>query len=242
MKQPIVLSFALSAAVLAAAPVLAYEAGNVSGGGGIAGKVTFKGSAPPPRTMAVTKDPAVCGSGSREIVEVAVKGGGLQNAVVYVGKIDKGKAWGGVDQPVLDQKGCRFAPDMLVVRKDGEVTIRNSDTVLHNIHTYELIGNVRRTMFNVGQPDKGDIKQPVKMRRANAIKIECDAHDFMHAWAFAADNPYVAVTKEDGSFSIGDLPPGDYELKAWHPVLGEKSATVSVKAGAAASASFEFSN
>jgi hypothetical protein len=213
----------------------------VSGGGKVAGTVTFKGAAPAPKALPITKDNKVCGSGNREIVEVAAKGGNLASAVVYVAKIDKGKAWGEVEKPVLDQKGCRFAPEVVVVKKDAELTIRNSDPVLHNIHTYEIIGAVRRTMFNVGQPDKGDMKQPVKMRRSNVVKIECDAHDFMHAWAFAADNPYVAVTREDGSFAIDNLPPGDYELKAWHPVLGEKSATVSVKGAAAASASFEFS-
>lgn len=50
----------------------------------------------------------------------------------------------------------------------------------------------------------------------------------MHAWAFAAENPYVAMTREDGSFSIDGLPPGGYELKAWHPVLGEKTIGVSI--------------
>lgn len=225
----------------AATSANAYEVVPVSGGGKVAGKVTFKGAAPAPKALPITKDNAVCGSGNREIAEVAAKGGNLAGAVVYVAKIDKGRAWGEVDKPLLDQKGCRFSPSVLVVKKGSELTIRNSDPVLHNIHTYEIIGAVRRTMFNVGQPDKGDMQQPVKMRRSNVIKIECDAHDFMHAWAFAADNPYAAVTREDGSFAIDNLPPGDYELKAWHPVLGEKSATVSVKGGGAASAAFEFS-
>jgi len=241
MRKTMTALAALAVGAVLALPVSAYEAGSVTGGGSITGKVTFKGAAPAPRQMAVTKDNQVCGTGTRQIVEVAVADGNLQNAVVYVAKIDKGKAWGPLDSVTLDQKGCMFIPDMLLVRKNADLTIRNSDTVLHNIHTYEIIGNVRRTMFNVGQPEKGDIKQPIKVRRANFIKVECDAHDFMHSWAFAADNPYVAVTKGDGSFAIGDLPPGDYEIKAWHPVLGEKNATVSVKAGAAASASFEFS-
>jgi len=226
---------------LAAPAAQAYEAG-AAGNGEVVGKVNFKGTAPEPRKMAVTKDPGVCGTGTREIFDVAAKGGALKNAVVYVAKIDKGKPWGEVSSAVLDQKGCVFTPDVLVTQKDGEVTVRNSDTVLHNIHTYEIIGAVRRTMFNVGQPDKGDVKQPIKVRRANAIKVECDAHDFMHAWAFAADNPYVAVSKDDGSFRIDGLAPGDYELKAWHPTLGEKSAMISVKAGAPASAAFDFSN
>ena len=227
--------------LLFALPSQAYEAMTVSGGGQLVGKVTFKGAVPEAKKLPITKDNSVCGTGVREIVEVSASGGNLKGAVVYVAKIDKGKAWGDLDKPVLDQQACRYTPDVLLTRKDVDLTIRNSDAVLHNIHAYEIIGTVRRTMFNVGQPDKGDMKQPIKMRRSNVVKIECDAHDFMHAWAFTADNPYVAVTKEDGSFVIADLPPGDYEVKAWHPVLGEKNAPVSVKGGASVSASFEFS-
>lgn len=231
---------AMALTLAAAFPANAYEGAPVSGGGKVTGKVAFKG-APVSRKLPITKDNAVCGSGEREIVEVNAKGGNLAGAVVYVAKIEKGKPWGDIEKPLLDQKGCRFAPDVTVVKKSAELTVRNSDTVLHNIHTYEIIGAVRRTMFNVGQPDKGDLKQPIKVRRANAIKVECDAHDFMHAWAFAADNPYAVVTKEDGSFSLDDLPAGEYEIKAWHPVLGEKSTKVTVAAGASVSASFDLS-
>jgi hypothetical protein len=238
MSKPWARYAVLAAMATAMQGAAAYDV-TAAGTGSITGKVAFKGAVPGARKLPITKDNATCGSGEREIVEVSVKAGQLAGVVVYVTKVDAGKPWGQADKAVLDQKGCRFAPDVLVVRKDSELTVRNSDPVLHNIHTYEIIGAVRRTMFNVGQPDKGDLKQPIKVRRANAVKIECDAHDFMHAWAFAADNPYVAVTREDGSFSIDGLPEGSYELKAWHPVLGEKSASVTVKG--ASHASFEFS-
>lgn len=239
MRLVLVIAGLGTAAALSAAQ--AYEVTPVAGGGEIVGKVAFKGTAPEPRKMVIAKDPSVCGTGTREILEVAVKDGALQNVVIYVAKVEKGKAWGNQIKPALNQQGCRFVPEMLLVKKDEELTIRNSDAVLHNIHTYEIIGNVRRTMFNVGQPDKGDIKQSIKLRRANVVKIECDAHDFMHGWAFAIENPYADVSKVDGSFKIDALPPGDYEVKAWHPVLGEKSTKVSVKAGAPTAVAFEFS-
>ena len=153
MKTILVLSTAAGLLLLASG-AQAYEGGAVSGAGQITGKVAFKGEAPAAKKLPITKDNAVCGSGAREIVEVAAADGNLAGAVVYVAKIDKGKAWGELDKPVLDQQGCRFNPGVLVTRKDVDLTIRNSDPVLHNIHTYEIIGSVRRTMFNVGQPDK----------------------------------------------------------------------------------------
>lgn len=174
-------SCAMALSLTAALSANAYDAAPVSGGGKVTGKVAFKGAVPAAKSLPITKDNSVCGNGNREIVEVNAKGGNLAGAVVYVAKIEKGKPWGEQEKPVLDQKGCRFAPDVTIVKKDADLTVRNSDPVLHNIHTYEIIGAVRRTMFNVGQPDKGDLKQPIKVRRANAIKVECDAHDFMHA-------------------------------------------------------------
>ncbi|WP_127477736.1 hypothetical protein [Sulfurivermis fontis] len=226
---------------LALAPLShAYEA-TAAGSGKVTGSVSFAGAVPAPKALPITKDNAVCGTGNRQIVEVNASNGKLAGAVVYVAKAEKGKPWGELAAPLLDQKGCAFAPEVLVVQKGADLTVRNSDPVLHNIHTYEIIGTVRRTMFNVGQPDKGELKQPIKVKRANVIKVECDAHDFMHGWAFAAENPYAVVSKADGSFTIDGLPDGDYEVKAWHPVLGEKSARVSIKGGAAATAAFEFS-
>lgn len=241
MKNVLKMGVALAPMLLAPVVAQGYEVASVADGGKIAGKVSFKGAVPAPRKIPITKDAKVCGTGEREVVEVAVNGDALKNAVVYVTRIDKGKAWGQIEKPLLDQQGCRFLPEMLVVKKGADITIRNSDPVLHNIHAYEIIGAVRRTMFNVGQPDKGDLKQPAKVRRANVIKIECDAHDFMHSWAFAAENPYVAVSSDGGTYAIDNLPAGTYEVKAWHPVLGEKTATVTVKGGATASAAFEFS-
>jgi hypothetical protein len=219
-----------------------YDVAPVADGGSVTGKLLFKGAVPPPRRMLIAKNKEVCGEGEREIVEVAVKGGALANGIVVVDGITRGKAWGtGGQRPLLDQKGCRFMPAMLVVPRGGDIDIRNSDPVLHNIHTYEVIGSARRTLFNFGQPDQGQrLTKPVAVRRGEWVKVECDAHDFMHAWMFAAPSPYAAVSAEDGSFAIADVPPGKYAVRALHPLLGEKQGEVTVSAKGRAEISFTF--
>jgi hypothetical protein len=133
------------------------------------------------------------------------------------------------------------------VIRPGPVTIRNSDKgVLHNINTREMIGVekgrvVKRTMFNFGQPDPGEIEQDIKPRRSTYISINCEAHNFMFGFMMAPVHPYAVVVKEDGTFNIDNIPPGKYTLKAWHPTLGIKKTKITVTAGAAGETNFSFS-
>jgi hypothetical protein len=234
----------LAGLVLVLAPALAgsYEVAPVADGGRVVGKVLFKGEAPPPRRMLITKNKDICGEGQREIVEVAVKNGALANTIVVIDGIAKGKAWAAAQQkPLLDQKQCTFIPPLMAVPKGGDIDILNSDPVLHNIHTYEVVGTTRRTLFNFGQPNQGQrLTKPISLRRGEWVKVECDAHDFMHAWMFGATSPYHAVSGEDGSFVIADVPPGKYKVRALHPVLGVREVEVTVPAKGKAEAAFEF--
>lgn len=235
----------LAALLLAPSVAVAYEVVPVANGGAIVGRVKFKGAPPPNRRILITKNFDVCGRGEREIPEVVVSAeGGLQETVVYIEKIRKGKAWANADggEYLLNQKGCRFIPYFRVVPKGQTMIIQNSDPVLHNIHVRELIGRARRTLFNFGQPRQGQrVPQKIRPIRSSRIKIECEAHNFMHAWMFAAKSPYYAVTSVDGSFRIDQVPPGTYTVKAWHPVLGTQKRTVTVPPNGGAEVSYEFS-
>ncbi len=235
-------AFMLTGLLMLPAAGSAYEAAPVADGGSVAGRVLFKGAPPPPKRMLIAKNREVCGDGYREVVEVAVKNGTLENAVVVIDGIAKGKAWAAAQQkPLLDQKGCVFIPPMMLVPKGGDLDIVNSDPVLHNIHTYEIIGSARRTLFNFGQPNQGQrLTKPINVRRGEWVKVECDAHDFMHAWMFAAPSPYVAVTRGDGSFVIADVPAGKYKVRAVHPVLGVMEGEVTVPAKGKAEITFDF--
>ncbi len=221
-----------------------YEVSAVSNGAALIGSVTFTGDVPEASELLITRDFEVCGLGFRERREVDVdEAGGLRSVVVFIADIAAGKAWPEApDGYLLDQRDCFFEPYMQVVPRGVDLQIENSDPVLHNVHGYERIDpSRRRTLFNLGQPDKGIIVRPLRPRRGQQIGLECDAHDFMLGWIFAADNPYAAVVDSTGRFAISDIPPGTYTVGVWHPFLGVVEQEVTVTSGTANEISFEFS-
>ncbi len=218
-----------------------YKVTEVKDGGTIVGKVTFKGDDPGPKVFAVTKDLDVCGKEDRQIDFVKVKDGALTDVVVYLDKIKEGKAFpDDVSVGAVNQKGCAFDPFIQIMKNKEDFTATNSDTVSHNIHTYEIMGRAKKTVFNISQPDVGEITKKIKLKRGTAMKIECDQHDFMHGFAFVAKTPYFALVAEDGTYKIDNVPAGKYKIKAWHGTLKEQKGKVEVAAGGEATADFEF--
>jgi len=209
--------------VLFSACVFPYEAVSVSGGGTIAGKVAYQGSVPVKKIIP-TKDKEVCG-GARDEPQVLVGADkGVQDAVVYLKEVPKGKAWAKQEKPpVLDQAQCKFEPAVQVIRA-GNFEIVNSDPVLHNTHGFYG----RRTAFNLALPNKGT-RIPVELSRPGLVRVECDAHGWMLAWMYVAENPYYAMTGKDGAFTISNVPPGDYTLVVWQEYTGAVEMPVSVK-------------
>jgi len=245
---------ALLTALMIAVPMAghaAYKEGDVSDGGSVSGKVSFKGAAPDNAVekISITKNPEICGEGYREVVWVDIKGNALRGTFVFLDKVKKGKKWSAPKSGkyIVDQKDCRFTPWAQVVKR-GNVTIRNSDSVLHNINMREMIGvekkgrkPIKRTLFNFGQPDKGDIEKALKPRRSSYISLNCEAHNFMFGFMLAPEHPYAVVVNADGTYKIDNVPPGEYTLKAWHPKLGVQKTKVTVPAKGKVESNFEFS-
>ncbi len=216
-----------------ATAALGYEVAPVANGGRVEGKITFLGPVPT-RKVIPTKDKEVCG-GIRDESPIRVGADkGVQDAVVYLKAVPKGKAWGALEKtPVLDQEKCMFKPAVQVVRA-GKIDILNSDPVLHNTHAFYG----QRTAFNLAMPDKG-MKISSELPRPGLVRIECDAHGWMLAHVYVADSPYYALTSTDGSFSIADVPAGSYTLVASQTYTGDTEMQVTVKGGEAAKLSIE---
>ena len=253
---------ALAAASVAKAE---YAEVPVADGGTLTGKVMFKGAVPAPKIFEFAKFPnsGFCektesdGKGRRVVQEVKVgKDNALKDVVVYIEGIEKGKPFnfGGTD---VKADGCRFlvqGPSTFagVVVKKKEMRVENLDAdpsdpkaatgVLHNPHAYEVAGASNSTIFNLPLPEKGQmVKKPVTLRKKESIfKLECDQHNYMQAFFAPVDNPYYAIVGEDGTFSIDGIPPGTYEVYAWHPTLGKQEANVTIPAKGTAKFDFAF--
>jgi hypothetical protein len=229
MKQSIVVSMLAVAATAAGVVLMAGGPAGAQGGGSISGEVKFAGAAPAPKVVKVNKDNEVCGQ-EKKISEVAVgAGGGLGETLVSVSDAKGAKP----SKPaVLDQKGCEFHPDMLVM-SPGEIKILNSDGVLHNIHTF----STANPPINKAQP-KFKKEMTEKLDKPELVKVQCDAHSWMHGWIYVTENP-TAVTDANGAFKLENVPPGKHKVEVIHPVLGKQTKEVEVKAGQDTKVAFE---
>ena len=209
----------------------AYEEKKILNSGSIRGKIHIGSSIPLVKRVSIFKDQSICGKEHRDIPLVQANGDGLLNTVVYLEDISSGKPFRAASKKItINQLGCRFVPHLSVITNGGEVEIINSDTILHNIHTYEMLGTTNFSRFSVSQPQRGDIvTKKIKLKRAVGLRVMCDAHDFMRGFIFVARNPYYAVVDSDGEFFIEDVPPGTYRIKSWHGTLGEKEASASIQ-------------
>lgn len=201
----------------------AYEGEAVNNGGTIFGVVKFKGAAPPPKKLQITKDKEVCGKNPKSDPSLIVSGGNVVNAVAYITDIKKGEKME-PQKATLDQRGCEYHPHVLAFPVGSSVEVLNSDGILHNIHSYSQ----KNTPFNMAQP-KFRKTLSVKMDKPEIVNVKCDVHNWMNGWLFAAENPYYSITGNTGTFRLTNVPPGTYTLEVWHETLGKQTKKVTVK-------------
>lgn len=205
----------------------AYRAGPVADAGRILGRVQFEGELPTPEEFSVSQgDREACGASVT--VRRVERGGdhGLSGAVVSLRGIDRGRPF--PDGPaVLDQRRCRFEPGAVVLPVGGELRVRNSDPVTHNVHT---LGFENRPV-NRSQPTGVDLF--LRFDEPERLRVECDIHPWMGASVVVSHHPYHDVTEADGAFVLLEVPHGDYTLVAWHPELGSVERAVTVRPGEA---------
>jgi plastocyanin len=151
-------------------------------------------------------------------------GGELANVIVFVKEV-AGSYPAPSTAAVLDQKGCHYVPHVSAVQVGQPVQIRNSDATLHNVHAMPEVNS----QFNEGQPVQGMVStKKFDKAEIKPFRIKCDVHGWMKSYMAVLPHPYHAVSADNGTFSIANLPPGSYTLVAWHEKYGQQEQQVTV--------------
>lgn len=231
---------AIAVTVVAAGTPPRATTGSIRGMVGVSGAVSVS-AAPAPAAIDMSGDRYCSEANSgRQVLDRAVVAdaqGRLANVVIF---IRDGASAGSTPAPsdpvLLDQHNCEYTPRVVALRANQPLIIRNSDATLHNVH----VRAQNNREFNIGQPIAG-IQSERKFGAAEVgIHVTCDIHGWMHGAIAVFDHPFFDVSDDDGSFSIDNLPAGDYVIEAWHETLGTQEQRVSVTAGGAAEVNFSF--
>ena len=211
----------------------------------IAGRVNFTGTAPRARPMDMAGADEKCAKihgGKRVKPDTVVVNDNetLRNVFVWVKTGVEGWNFPMPEgDALLDQHGCLYEPHVQGMRTGQSLSIATSDPTAHNVHGYAKVNRP----FNRSQP-AGAANVSIRMRKREStppMKVKCDIHPWMNAYVAVVDHPYFAVTGDDGSFELANLPPGTYTIAAWHEKYDSIEQTVTVGDEEARTLDFDYS-
>ena len=157
-------------------------------------------------------------------------------SVVYIDAI-AGKTFPAPTQnPVIDQKGLKFNPGVLVVQVGTTVDFQNDDTVQHNVF-WPSVGGNKKEGHNLGTWPKGE-KRSFKFDQPGVVPLLCNVHVEMAGYIIVSPTPYYAQTDATGNFKIDNVPDGKYTVVAWHEGFRPQSKPVTVGGSATANVAF----
>lgn len=129
----------------------------------------------------------------------------------------------------IRQEGEAFVPRVVTVTRGSTVDFPNDDPVFHNVFSLSSAAG-----FDLGRYPQGKSKSAT-FTKSGIVKVYCHLHSQMSATILVLDHPYFTTPDLDGTFTLKDVPPGQYRIAGWHERVGERTVTVTVSAGKTAS-------
>lgn len=221
----------LTGPVVIATPTSAYKAAPVTAAGSVSGSVTLASPLTPAEPVAAGGDSLVCG---RTIADSSLqqKGAGLGNVVIWLDGVRTGKPLPLEKRVELDSDRCLLTPRVQGTVTGSAVNVIGHDDFRQHLRFLAAGDTAARAAILLGK-DEQVIPTELPAKSPGLVIVRDADHSWPRAYLAVFDHPYFTVTKPDGTFSIDGVPPGKYNLMAWHERTGRTAQPVTVGANGA---------
>ena len=209
-----------------------YVAQTVADDGSVTGLVELDG--PAPTDSAVTPPEEIRRQCGASLVQrtVAVQGGRLAGAVVWLEGARRGKPLPSLRRHEVTIAKCQLTPRAQAVAAGGTLHVHSVDRIRTLVRLIRWPGG--ETAGTVATNDDGEVVPDDRvLSRVAALEVKGLQPAWLRAWVLVFDHPYATTTPAAGTFALDSVPPGEYRLVAWHERLGRVEQPVTVAAGQA---------
>jgi plastocyanin len=208
--------------------------------GTISGRVLFKGDAPVMPLIDMSSNPQCERQHHKpQKAETVVVNSNrtLRNVFIWIKEGLPAARWTPPAQAAqLDQNGCVYEPHVLGIMEGQQLEILNNDPVNHNVHAESRINPA----WNESQPPRAEHKFKRFDSAEVLFPVTCSVHPWMRSYIGVSPHPYFAVTGDDGSFTLKEVPPGTYTIEAVHEKFGKKEGKLTLAPNGAATLDFTY--
>lgn len=217
---------AVPAPAVSVLPAILKDLPKATGWGDLKVRFRFDGTPPTAAAIVANKDPEYCGKFDLhdESLVVNPAGGGIKNVIAYLylgrdaGKIPLHDSYIAQAQKTVsvDNVKCRFEPHVSLLWTPQSMEVSNSDSVGHNTN-FTAIENAG---INILIPANSKTNVAFPKEERIPISVACNIHPWMKGFVLIRDNPYFAVSDDNGDLSIKNLPEGEWTIQFWHEKSG----------------------
>ena len=225
----------------------AYQEIEVHNGGTLQGKAVLTGGIPQPRVFHLVLFPNLdmCAEVDTDDEMNRIlydfntdKDRGLKDVVITLEKVEAGKPF--PNKPInIISENCKFLPEVNVIPQGGTFFVDNQDAVMHNSQVYQ--SERGKIILNIPIPAEEISEGKVQFQKHYKIfQMICGMHEFMQTWGYRVQNPYYFLTQLDGKYKIDNIPPGEYQVNAWHYLMKYRSSKIKISEGETVNLDFQF--
>jgi plastocyanin len=119
----------------------------------------------------------------------------------------------------IDQVDKQFVPYVKPVFVGSTVRFPNSDHIRHQVYSFSPAKKFELPLYG------GSNAPPVVFDKPGVVVLGCNIHDWMVGYIYVSETPFFAKTAAAGTATIGELPPGEYTVRVWHPSMEQSEET-----------------